>query len=182
MAGQRDPFLAEQGVHHRDGRGHALLDREHLDDQFRRSAVDPRVRGELGLLRPDDPERIPAVETIVEELLSECVDGFCGMVAPVKATHTIPLRSAWRLNAGVRAVKAGDLASAEAEFLSVIADRPEDGDALFNLGAVLEARGKLAPAAEAYGKAATLNNGADAEAKAAAKRVRLVRARISPKP
>ena len=145
-----------------------------------RSAIDPRVRGELGLLRPDDPERIPAVETIVEELLSECVDGFCGMVAPVKAIQTIPLRSAWRLSAGVRAVKAGQLASAEWKFLSVIADRPEDGDALFNLGAVLEARGKLAAAAEAYGKAAALNNGADAEAKAAAKRVRLVRARLAP--
>lgn len=143
-----------------------------------RSAADPRVWGELGLLRPDDPARIPPTETIVQELLGECVDGFCGMVAPMKVTHTIQLRSAPGLDAGVRAAGTGDLEAAEGHFRSALADRPNDAHALFNLGAVLEARGRLDAAVAAYEKAGSLSAGADAEAKTAAERLQRIRVRI----
>lgn len=67
----------------------------------------------------------------------------------------------WRNNLGLAEFYAGDLASAEAVFREAIAKDPVRAKTHFNLGLVLEARGKLRDARKAYDRALSLRPGYD---------------------
>ncbi len=143
------------------------------------SAGDPAVRGELGLERPDDPERVPPVKAIVEELLAECVASFCRMIAPVDVTVEIPLRPVGgrSARAGLAAAKAGDFVAASDHFAAAAEAAPDDVDIRFNLAAVSEAAGAMARALGNYKRAAEAAQGKDEGARAGAERVARIIAR-----
>jgi len=147
------------------------------------SAGDPAVRGELGLERSDDPERVPPVKATIEELLAECVDTFCRMIAPVEVTVEIPLRPVGGRDgrAGLAAAKAGDWAEAAERFQSAAKTDPDNAAALFNLAAVSEADGALGRALANYKRVAEQADGQDAAAQAGADRVARVLARTTAK-
>jgi tetratricopeptide (TPR) repeat protein len=139
------------------------------------STADPRTRGELGLERVDDPRRVPPAETIVRELLSECVSAFCEMVAPVKLTAEVRLRpmigEGWR---GLVAAGKGDLTAAAASFEAVVKAAPQSADARFNLAAALEAKGQLRQALSHYREALEQAQGKDPEAADGVRRIERV--------
>ncbi|GAG20652.1 unnamed protein product, partial [marine sediment metagenome] len=127
------------------------------------SANDPRVRGELGLDRSDDPGRVPPTEAIVTRLLDECVEEFCGMIVPFEVTQRIPLR--WTLGAkgaaAFKAVEAGDFETAVRDFEAASAEAPDDVNLRFNLAAAAEAAGNLTLALAQYEEVAKRTNGRD---------------------
>jgi hypothetical protein len=141
-----------------------------------RSTEDPRVRGELGLLRPDDPTHVPASETIVRELLTGCIESFCGMIAPLEVVEQIPLRSALRGGDGFSAARGGNMQAASRHFGAAVAGSPSHVALAFNLAVTAEAAGKLDLALESYLAVQKLTDGQDRPAAAGAQRVeRIIR-------
>ena len=140
------------------------------------SAADADVRGELGLQRGDDPERVPEAEAIFRRLLTECVEAFARMAAPVEVTAEIPLRPApgSRARDAVDAARKGDLLQAYNHYSWAVREAPEIAELNFNYAATAEANDKLAEAAKHYAKAWELSDEKDAEAKQSAARVRRI--------
>ncbi|MBE3069616.1 MAG: tetratricopeptide repeat protein, partial [Planctomycetes bacterium] len=109
------------------------------------SAEDPRVRGDLGLERPDDPARVPAADQVVRELLDECVASFCEMIAPGEVTVHVPTRGTLNGDgaAGLKAAAGGDFQAAVRHLEAAVAASPNDVDLLFDLAVACEAAGRL---------------------------------------
>ncbi|MBL7139838.1 MAG: hypothetical protein ISS74_02925 [Planctomycetes bacterium] len=147
-------------------------------DRAYRSTDDPRVRGELGLGRPDSPDRVPPAEGVVRELLAACAAEFAGMVAPQAVTAEIKTRASLNgtANKALKAIGEGNL---EAGMIldALLEQHPDDINLRFNLAAVLEAAGDLDAALAQYKAVVERSGGKDAEAAAAADRVARVLAR-----
>ena len=149
------------------------------------SAADAAVRGELGLERPDDPNRVPPVETILDGLLAQCAQAFTRMVTPTPADAEIPLRSAGGAPASEAfdAARKGNWPQALAAFSKAVAADPENPTLHFNLAATAEADDQLDLAARHYEQALKLSGEKDIEAQDAArrcKRVHTARKNITP--
>lgn len=116
------------------------------------SNQDPQVRGPESLLRPDDPDRVPPVDTIARKLIDECLSDFIAMIHPYEVTAEVPLRYVGGADAaaGRRAAKNGDYAAAARYFQSALQKKPSHPDLHFNLAVVQEAAGDLAAAEEQY--------------------------------
>ncbi|MFP3937318.1 MAG: tetratricopeptide repeat protein, partial [Phycisphaerae bacterium] len=112
------------------------------------SNEDPRLRGQYGLYRGDDPDRVPPTEEIVRELLAQCVEEVRGMVEPVLVPVALQFRYAGgeSSQAGLAAVEKGDFEGAVEHFSKAAEQRPDDVAVLFNLAAACEATGLLAEA------------------------------------
>ena len=148
-------------------------------DRAYRSTDDPRVRGELGLGRPDSPDRVPPAEGVVRELLAACAAEFAGMVAPQAVTAEIATRGTLdgQGRAGLAAAEEGNLDEAVAHLSAAVDARPDDNALRFDLAAALEAGGQLDAALAHYKAVVERSGGKDAEAAAAADRVARVLAR-----
>jgi len=138
------------------------------------SAADAAVRGELGLERPDDPNRVPPVETILKGLLGQCAQAFSRMITPTPADAEIPLRPAGGADKAFAAARKQDWPQAQAALAKALAADPENAALHFNLAAVAEAAGELDLAARHYEHALKLSGQKDAEAQDAARRCRRV--------
>ncbi len=140
------------------------------------SLADPRIRGEAGLERPDDPKRVPAVDTVARELLTECADAFVEMVQPMIVTAEVQMRGTVRKDgaAGLKAAEAKDYAKALAHFQAAAAAAPNDVNLMFNRAVAAEAAGRLAEARQQYEAAVKASKGKDAAAVESAQRVRRV--------
>ncbi len=116
------------------------------------SNEDPLIRGDEGLLRPDDPERTPAVDTIARKLIDECIQDFIAMIHPYEVTAEIPLHYVWGENAagGLRVAREGDYVGAGNYFRAALDSDPDNSDLHFNLAVVTEAAGDLAEAEKHY--------------------------------
>jgi len=142
------------------------------------STADPRVRGELGLSRSDDPTAVPPTDEIVAELLDECVREFWQMVTPLEVREEITLRPFGGPEGPLafKAVKRGDLSDALEQLSKAARRKPDRHNVIFDLAVVQEARGDLAGASASYHQAAKLSNPEDTQASDGARRVRLVMA------
>ncbi len=143
------------------------------------SLSDPRVRGELGMSRPDDPANVPDVETVVAELLAECVDEFCGMIRPYEVTATVPLHGTLdpRGREALAAAERGDYQAALTHCKAAAASHPGNPDLLFNLAVLEEAAGDLRAALAHYQEVARRTQGGDEPTQAAIDRIPRVLAR-----
>ncbi len=144
------------------------------------STDDPRMWGELGLARPDDPDQVPPAETVLREMFADSVDEFCNMLAPVVVTETIQMRPTLNSDgqAGLKAAETGDFAAALSHLQTATSAEPKNVDLMFDKGVVAEAAGQLEEAIESYQAAFTLSNETDAQAQSGAERVRKVIARM----
>ncbi len=138
------------------------------------SATDPAVRGELGLERADDPNRVPPVETILEGLIAQCAKAFKRMITPTPADAKIQLRSVGGAADAFAAARKADWHQAVALFQKAQAADPENGSMSFNLAAVAEADDQLDLAARHYTHALKLSGEKDTESQDAARRCRRV--------
>ena len=134
------------------------------------SAADPKVRGELGLERADDPARVPPADEIVRRLLAECAEGFGRMVSPVVIAAGMQLRPAPGRFAqlGLDAARKANYSEAVKQYQAAVQADPNGPAGHFDLAAVAEAAGTLDVAAEHYRKAWELSKQEkqeDAEAK-----------------
>jgi len=147
------------------------------------SPEDPRVRGELGLDRPDDPARVPPADDILKELLAQCADEFFDMISPREVTADVPMRGTWNADgsAGLKAAEAGDFAAAVGHLEAAVAAEPKDVNLLFNLAAACEAAGNLEEALAHYKAVVERTQGQDAVAAEAAQRVERVLKRLKNK-
>ena len=147
------------------------------------SPEDPRVRGELGLDRPDDPARVPPADDILKELLAQCADEFFDMISPREVTADVPMRGTWNADgsAGLKAAEAGDFAAAVGHLEAAVAAEPKDVNLLFNLAAACEAAGNLEEALAHYKAVVERTQGQDAVAAEAAARVERVLKRLKNK-
>jgi len=138
------------------------------------SSADPRIRGELGLRRGDDPEFVPAVGDVIKELIVECVDEFWSMVTPLEVVREVALRpvGSSEARAGLEAARNADMAVALTHFQSAKAATPDDMNLTFNLGVTAEATGNLQVALDSYQQVAERTKGEDAEAVEAADRIK----------
>lgn len=143
------------------------------------SLTDPRVRGDLGLGRPDDPAGAPDTGTVVNELLGKCVDTFCRMITPPVVAAEIQLRGTLQADGrkALSAAEAKDFQAALAHARSAVQAEPDNVNLLFNLAAVAEACGELKTALIYYEDVVKRTNGRDRQAQEAAVRVRRVLAR-----
>ena len=144
-------------------------------DRSYASTDDPRVRGELGLARPDDPERVPPADRIIRELLNGCAEGFVSMIAPNAVEAEVKTRASLNgmANRALKAIGEGNL---EAGMIleALLEKHPDDVTLRFNLAAVLEAAGCLEDALAHYTAVLEQTDGKDAEAAEAARRLRRV--------
>ena len=143
------------------------------------SRSDPRVIGPLGLGRPDDPDRVPASETVIRELLADCAATLRRALEPGVVVATVQLRPASSPAGGKAfdAIRDGDYGAALSHARTATQARPDDPDAWFNLAAIEEHQGRLADAEAHYDKAFELSGEEHAEAKEATLRVERVRRR-----
>lgn len=134
------------------------------------SSGDPRVRGELGLNRLDDPQLVPPADDIITKLITECAEEFWDMVTPLKVSRQETLRPApgSESSAGLASARAGNMPDAMTHFSAAAETDPTNGDLRFNLGVAAEASGKLPQALAAYLAAVELSDGQDVEAEKAA--------------
>ncbi|MBN2376444.1 MAG: tetratricopeptide repeat protein [Sedimentisphaerales bacterium] len=125
------------------------------------SRGDPRVWGELGMERVDDPDRVPAVAEIVEDLLSDCVETLYGIVAGVELVEEVQMRATLNSAAGQGAAAAekGDFAGAIDHLQAAHEQNPKDVNVAYNLAVVLEAAGRLEEALAKYLLAEELSGG-----------------------
>ncbi|MBN1845602.1 MAG: tetratricopeptide repeat protein [Sedimentisphaerales bacterium] len=116
------------------------------------SRQDARTRGPWGLQRPDDPQYVPAAETVARELIAAAVDVFCRLAAPWELEVQMPLKPTLdrRGREGLKQMNAGDYAEAVACFQAGLDRHPTDENLLFNLAVAAEAAGRLDRALEAY--------------------------------
>ena len=147
------------------------------------SAGDARTRGELGLNRGDDPASVVATDTIVRELIVQCVKDFCGMIEPVVVESTCLLRGSWNSEAiqGAQAAKHGDYSAAVRHYSKATQQEAKNSDLWFNLGVVTEVRGDLSEAQHCYEQVIQLSKDRDKQALSAAERIRKLRERIKEK-
>jgi len=116
------------------------------------SAQDPRTRGVLGLYRPDDPARVPAVDVIAPELIDECVETFWNMLQPRPVRVTVRLRPTLNPHGarGMAAARAGDFVRASQHFADAAASEPRHADLLLNYAVCAEKARLPATALTAY--------------------------------
>lgn len=140
------------------------------------SPADPRVRGELGLGRGDDPDLVPATEKIIEELLIQCARDFWSMVTPlvISRQKTLRLVGGADSSAGLQAAREGNLSIALERFEAAAEADPDSPGALYNLAVTAEATGDLTKALEAYRSVVSLTDRQDLEAAEAAEEIRLI--------
>jgi len=140
------------------------------------SPADPRVRGPLGLERPDDPQRVPPAEQVLRELLTECVEAFCRMVAPVELVARVPLRPAASRQgaAALDAARVGDFQAAIGRLQAAVEAAPNDANLRFNLAVVCEAGGEFEAALSHYQAVVKQAEGRDPLADEGARRLRRV--------
>jgi len=145
-------------------------------DRSYASTEDPRVRGPLGLDRPDDPQRVPPADQVIRELLDGCAAAFVRMIAPQAVTAEVKTRGTWhgRGNEGLKAAQGGDLETAARLLEAAVDEKHDDVTLRFNLAAVLETMGRLEDALAHYTAVVERTDGKDAEAAEAARRVRRV--------
>ena len=148
------------------------------------SPEDPRVRGELGLDRPDDPARVPSMDRILRVLLGQCADSLVEMISPREVTADVPMRGTWNSagSAGLKAAEEGDFAAAIRHLQAAVASDPKDVNLLFDLAAACEAAGKLEEALTHYKAVVERTKGGDSVAAEAAKRVERVLKRLGKRP
>ena len=140
------------------------------------SRGDPRVWGELGMERVDDPDRVPAVAEIVRGLLSDCVESLYGIVAGVDLVEEVQMRATLSRAAGQGAAAAekGDFAGAIEHLQAAHEQNPKDVNVAYNLAVVLEAAGRLEEALAKYLLAEELSGGGDEQIHKDAERVEKV--------
>lgn len=145
------------------------------------SAKDPRVLGDLGLGRTDDPAAVLPVDSLEQELLAACVDSFVGMLRPYSVEVQVPLRATLDGDgaAGLDAAAKGLLNVAEERLRAAVEKNPRDAGLKFNLAAVLEAAGRLQEAARYYLSAAELAGNRDPEAAKGADRTKKIHQRTA---
>ena len=143
------------------------------------SRTDPATWGELGLNRSDDPLGVPSAEVVVQQLLSEVVDGFVEMIRPLEVRVDVPMRWVGGPNAdkALAAAEKGDFVSALANFEAQQLRRPDDVNLLFDVAVAAEAAGELQTALAAYQEVVELTDSKDVEAATGADRL----ARIMPR-
>lgn len=143
------------------------------------SLTDPRVRGDLGLGRPDDPAGVPEAGTIVNALLGKCVDTFCRMITPPVVVAEVQLRGTLQADGqkALAAAEARDCKSALAHALAAVRAEPNNVNLLFNLAAIAESCGKLKIALLHYEEVVKRTGGRDRPAGEASVRVRRVMSR-----
>jgi len=146
------------------------------------SLSDPRVRGETGLGRPDDPQRVAPVKAVVRDLLADCAASFREMVMPVDVTAEVPLRGTWDRGgkAGLDAAGQGDMKAAIYHFRAAAATDPDDSALVFDLAVVAEAAGQLDLARENYRRVVEMSGNRDRQAAEGLDRVERVISRTSP--
>jgi len=140
------------------------------------STADPQVRGELGLGRPDDPDRVPPMDTIVAGLLDGCADDVVHMLAPQAVEADIQTRAVWdgEANEGLKAAEAGRWDQAIEHLVNAVEKNPDDTAVRFDLAAALEATGRLEAALGHYQAVLERTDGKDTDAALAAQRVERV--------
>ncbi len=146
------------------------------------SLTDPRVRGDLGLGRPDDPAAVPEAGTIVNELLGKCVDTFCRMITPPVVKVEIQLRGTLQADgqkalAAVESVEWKPRQAALGHARAAVRAEPNNVNLLFNLAAIAESYGKLKTALDHYENVVKRTGGRDRQAGEAVVRLRRVLAR-----
>ena len=146
------------------------------------SLTDPRVRGDLGLGRPDDPASVPEGGTIVNALLGKCVDTFCRMITPPVVVAEVQLRGTLQADgqkalAAVEAVDYKGRKHALVHAHAAVRAEPNNVNLLFNLAAIAESYGELKTALDHYEKVVKLTGGRDRQAGEAVVRLRRVMAR-----
>lgn len=146
------------------------------------SAEDPRIRGELGLQRPDDPVHVPPTGQIVRELLGECADALCRMLASDEIPVELAMRPTWirEGRAGLAATKEGDYGEAKKHFEAGLERFPNSKPLWFNLALAAEAADDLEAALQAYDQLVTRSGGRDTEADEGATRTRRILIRRRP--
>ncbi|MEA3367377.1 MAG: hypothetical protein U9R68_04610 [Planctomycetota bacterium] len=144
-------------------------------DRTYTSTADPRVRGELGLDRPDDPARVPPTDQVLAELLDGCAEDFVEMVAPQAVEAKVKTRASLNgmANRALKAIGEGNL-EAGMVLEALLEKHPDDVTLRFNLAAVLEAAGCLQEALIHYQAVLEQTDGKDAGAAVAAQRVERV--------
>jgi len=143
------------------------------------STADPRVRGEQGLGRNDNPDRVPPMEQVVTKLLGECMDTFVRMVKPQVVEAAVQLKPA-ATDAGraaLKAAEAGDMQTALAKGRAAVVERPHRAETLFNFAALAEANGDLPTAQRQYEAADRAFDGKDEPTAQCLARVRKLIAR-----
>ena len=145
--------------------------RRHYD-----SREDPRIRGPLGLRRPDDPKNVPVVNTIVRELIAGSINAFYRMTAPLKIEARMQLKPVLNRQGqrGLKLTKAHKYADAVTSFQAGLDRHPKDKNLRFNLAAAAEAAGQLEKAFDAYQKLAISDPDTNSEIHQAVKRVKRV--------
>ncbi len=143
------------------------------------SADDPRVRDKGGQGRPDDPERIPSADQIVNELLADCVGSFCQMIRPMELRVQVQFRPAagQRAEEGLAAVSWGMYEKALVLFDEALRTDPANPAIMFNLAAVAELTGRDETALRFYQAVLKRAKGRDRPAKDAVIRLTNVLAR-----
>jgi len=140
------------------------------------SALDPAVRGELGLERPDDPNRVPPVEAIVKDLLDQCAPVFQCMISPTPIGALVQLRPAWGPEAdkAFAAIREHSYGLVVEEFRKALAVDPNSPARIFNFAVAAEAGDEFDQAEKHYQRAFDLSGEKDAEAYDGARRCRRV--------
>ena len=148
------------------------------------SPEDPRVRGELGLERPDDPVRVPPMDQILRVLLGQCADSLVEMISPREVTADVPMRGTWNSagSAGLKAAAEGDFAAAIRHLQAAVASDPKDVNLVFDLAVACEAAGRLEDALTHYKAVVERTKGQDSVAAEGAKRVERVLKRLGKRP
>ena len=146
------------------------------------STGDPRMWGELGLTRPDDPDQVPPADTVLQEMFADSADEFCNMLAPVVVTETIQMRPTLNSDgsAGLKAAESGDFAAALSHLQAATSAEAKNVDLMFDRAVAAEAAGQLEEAMTSYRSAFELSKDKDAEAQAGAERLRRIIARMGP--
>lgn len=139
------------------------------------SRRDPRVRGQLGLGRSDDPQRVPETETILRELLVECTRRGVDLVRRPVVRAAVPLRDTFNGmgRKGLDAMRKGRHAKAARLFGDALAEHPRDAALLYNRAVACEAIGELDVALRGYRKVLA-EEPDNKEARAGTERVTLV--------
>jgi len=121
------------------------------------SLEDPRVRGPLGLGRGDDPDHVPAFETVIGEMLAAARAEFRDALAAPQVQATVPLRFFQQTSditaAQLEGVWTYEWRDAVAALRAALEQDPQNANLLWNLAVASEAAGEFTEAAESYRRA-----------------------------